>query len=605
MSEKNELEVKDGIAEMSMSCVSSEEFNHDTNIRVLRPLYNTMKRCYGPYGASTFITSNGEAIFTKDGISILGSLVPTNDIVRPFLSVLKETAARSDLKAGDGTTTVTLGIIDAYEAAAENNVTISNEFVNKVVGYINEHKKVAVTYEDMFNVVKVAVNHNPEFYKIFNDIFRSQEDDGVPLDSFDITTRTIDDASSKEDFKLTFEKTVGVKTMAYPALTKGVEPLDGCKVVVIQHAIETIEHIAKLTSLLISWVDTFGPTSNERLVMLTPSLNEVMKKKMGDIVTAVENMISMQTKTKCKLNIEIIPMVSPVADGFDAASEIGKAICAPIISLVVQSRYEIDENGTGGTSVELTNNELLALYKDAIKIAPRANFLFNEFDNSTRIIPIAETINSNLYNEKMKTIKELEFEVKNATVSANRKEEMNQRLNMLNGGSIVIIIRAHSGKKIRFLEDTFKDACLHLRRAKSGVIAGMNIAMLKAIRNTEASNRHEQLTKDILTRTYYKMCETLVDLKANYCAKRMIKFDVDAVLNTISDIVSKQDSTLDEGYDLKADRISNEVLSAADNEITLFKTIVEVANLFMETNQITFDDSIVGNWYANNSINYY
>lgn len=531
--------------------------------------------------------------------------MPTNDIVRPFLSVLKETAARSDLKAGDGTTTVTLGIIDAYEAAAENNVTISNEFVNKVVGYINEHKKVAVTYEDMFNVVKVAVNHNPEFYKIFNDIFRSQEDDGVPLDSFDITTRTIDDASSKEDFKLTFEKTVGVKTMAYPALTKGVEPLDGCKVVVIQHAIETIEHVAKLTSLLISWVDTFGPASNERLVMLTPSLNEVMKKKMADIVTAVENMISMQTKTKCKLNIEIIPMVSPVADGFDAASEIGKAICAPIISLVVQSRYEIDENGTGGTSVELTNNELLALYKDAIKIAPRANFLFNEFDNSTRIIPIAETINSNLYNEKMKTIKELEFEVKNAAVSANRKEEMNQRLNMLNGGSIVIIIRAHSGKKIRFLEDTFKDACLHLRRAKSGVIAGMNIAMLKAIRNTEASNRHEQLTKDILTRTYYKMCETLVDLKANYCAKRMIKFDVDAVLNTISDIVSKQDSTLDEGYDLKADRISNEVLSAADNEITLFKTIVEVANLFMETNQITFDDSIVGNWYANNSINYY
>lgn len=593
--------------ERKISCIAANEFKHSRNLEVLSPIYNAMKACYGPYGGTTLITSNGQAEFTKDGISILGSLIPGNDIVRPFLSILKETAARSDLKAGDGTTTVTLGIIDVYRAAQERGITISTDFLNKVANYLYDNKKTVVDYDDMLNVVKVACNHKEEFYSVFKEIFDEQKEAGVSLHDFDITTRTIDDASSKEDVVISYEKTVGVKTMAMPLYSKGLEELNGCTTISISHAITTTEHVEKFTSLMSAWYKTVGPTSSRTLLILVPSINEVMKKRVKDLKEAYERVLSSQAKMPVKLNIEMLETISPVAEGADAAVEIGLALCAPVMQLVTQMKISInDESEEAQSALETyTPTEVFEFYLKKLAEAPQTDLRFNEFDMSTRIISKPETVNSALALEKDKAVKALEQAMKNPLVSPNKKEEMKQRMNLLVGGSIIIVIKAHSGKKIRFIEDTFKDSCLHLRRAKSGVVAGMNIAILKAIARTEPANEHEAISKDILFAAYFNMCITLVTLKEQYCQKRMIPFSASDVLSKIEGLVITPESQLTIGYDLKKDEISSDVLSSVDNEITLMKTIVEVTNLLMETNQITFDDDIMTSFYRSTSTVFY
>ena len=62
----------------------------------------------GPNGRNVIYTSNGEVMSTKDGISVAKSITLKDPIQEMGVKLIRQAAAKTAEKAGDGTTTSTL-----------------------------------------------------------------------------------------------------------------------------------------------------------------------------------------------------------------------------------------------------------------------------------------------------------------------------------------------------------------------------------------------------------------------------------------------------------------------------------------------------------------
>lgn len=608
MTEKNTV----GKIQVSSICVA--EASHKRHLEMLNSVYDAMSRCYGPYGGLTLITNDGDARITKDGVTILTSLIPANEASMPLLSLLKKASARSDLKAGDGTTTTVLAIIDVYRQCVANNMDINPEIVTLVEEFINKNKKIVENYSELVDVARVALNHNEEYTKIFEDIYKHMESLGKDFKSFDITPRTVDNGSDKAT-SVRWSVQTGIKSMELPIITRGGVNYDRVKAISVVHPIDNSASSKGLGAFFTAWAK-HPQCESTTLILLVPKINDAMKEFA---ITMAENVGKLHKK---KITFDILEMINPINNSkADASYELGIGLCTPTIQLYNNTKTQED----GVTVEDMGLADMIVYFAESFEKMPVIQMSFNEFENSTTCI----VVEAHEDRQKAKDSYIADMKAKLRFINDEGAiSDVNLRLDILTGGAVTINISANTAEAVKFLTDTFQDACLHIKKAKTGVIAGANIGIMKALRcvrldilerqpaNTKEEIKNTRMVEGIETlhSAYMNMSKTLAKLKHKQFEKRGIVVDIDSIIADINDIVFRTEQAhlitprpelnMEYGYDIIAESRTNQILSSATNEITLFKTAVEAVNMLMSINQVTFEDKTVMFDYTSENVEY-
>lgn len=159
----------------------------------------------GPYGHNVMLMTRGNCRITKDGISVLRSMVePGTDYERIALSVIRSASDETNRKAGDGTTATCILANEIFQqgynylVAGVNGNRLRNG-ITKAASLAAEmvEKSIATpisTDRDIYDVAKVSANGSDEIAQILTDVFSKIGRDGtarVELSNTDKTTSKI------------------------------------------------------------------------------------------------------------------------------------------------------------------------------------------------------------------------------------------------------------------------------------------------------------------------------------------------------------------------------------------------------------------------------
>ena len=162
--------------------VINEETLRKVQLETMEILKNTLLKSFGPYGSNTIICKEGDALprYTKDGHTILSSLIFTDQIAKSVHTDIEEETRTQAQKIGDSTTSITILSALIFKALAEyqkdNNfkpATIVKNF-KKVANMISDRIKASgrdATIEDMYNIALIATNGNEELAKTLNQVY--------------------------------------------------------------------------------------------------------------------------------------------------------------------------------------------------------------------------------------------------------------------------------------------------------------------------------------------------------------------------------------------------------------------------------------------------
>ena len=145
--------------------VINEETLRKVQLETMEILKNTLLKSFGPYGSNTIICKEGDALprYTKDGHTILSSLMFTDPIAKSVHTDIEEETRTQAQKIGDSTTSITILSALIFKALAEYQknsnfkpATIVKNF-KKVANMISDRIKASgrdATIEDMYNFLK-------------------------------------------------------------------------------------------------------------------------------------------------------------------------------------------------------------------------------------------------------------------------------------------------------------------------------------------------------------------------------------------------------------------------------------------------------------------
>ena len=159
----------------------------------------------GPYGHNVFLINGRNARVTKDGISVLRSIVePETESDSIALSVIRSASDETNRLAGDGTTATCILANEIFQqgynylvAGANGNmlrkgITKASEIAQKMV--VENLATPIKDDRDIYNVAKISANGSDEIAQILTDVFSKIGKDGmarVELSNTDKTTSKI------------------------------------------------------------------------------------------------------------------------------------------------------------------------------------------------------------------------------------------------------------------------------------------------------------------------------------------------------------------------------------------------------------------------------
>tara|TARA_R110000851_G_scaffold27764_4_gene77868 strand:+ start:5935 stop:7485 length:1551 start_codon:yes stop_codon:yes gene_type:complete len=160
---------------------------------------DAVKVSMGAEGRTVVIpVAGGGYIATKDGVSIARGILPEGNFREIGASLVKEAAARTNSKAGDGTTQASvlvqeifnegLKLLDEGVSATQLKRGI-DQAVKDVVAHLDE-VAVEVTKENLKNVTTISVNGDAVIGKLIADAFNKIGEHGLVLSQISDTKET-------------------------------------------------------------------------------------------------------------------------------------------------------------------------------------------------------------------------------------------------------------------------------------------------------------------------------------------------------------------------------------------------------------------------------
>lgn len=168
--------------------------------RGLESIAQPVTQTLGPKGKNVlFETTNGDRILTNDGITIAKNISVKDPVEDSIVEIVKEGSMRTNLEAGDGTTsTVLLANVlvkEGFKLLDEGYSWIEvrdafNKSANKLVSNIEGVKKDVETDQDLEYVARISANNDEEIAKDVVDIAKTAGETGVVVIDRNNSTKT-------------------------------------------------------------------------------------------------------------------------------------------------------------------------------------------------------------------------------------------------------------------------------------------------------------------------------------------------------------------------------------------------------------------------------
>ena len=204
----------------------------------------------GPYGGNVMLINGRTARITKDGISVLRSMIePKTESDFIALSVIRSASDETNRKAGDGTTATCILANEVFQrghqfltAGVNGNlirkgITKASELAQRMV-----EEKIAIPVKDdkdLYNVAKISANGSDEIAQILTDVFSKVGKDGMARVELSNTDKT----TSKIVYGMTFDH--GYESAYFATNTHGEAVLDNPVILVVNKRLSVLGELLK------------------------------------------------------------------------------------------------------------------------------------------------------------------------------------------------------------------------------------------------------------------------------------------------------------------------------------------------------------------------
>ena len=225
----------------------------------------------GPYGGNVMLINGKSCRITKDGISVLRSMVePETDSDFIALSVIRSASDETNRKAGDGTTATCILANEVFQRGHQYlTAGVNGNLLRKGISKASEIAQKMVEDEiatpvsgdqDIYNVAKISANGSEEIASILTDVFSKIGKDGmarVELSNSDKTT-------SKIVYGMNIDK--GMESPYFATNEHGEAVLDNPVIVIVKKRLSVMgellkpfETLAKMNRPILVITDGYEP----------------------------------------------------------------------------------------------------------------------------------------------------------------------------------------------------------------------------------------------------------------------------------------------------------------------------------------------------------
>lgn len=247
----------------------------------LEDIGNVITSTMGPNGANCFVipANGGRGFMTKDGVTVATYLkFPDNPFKNAVAGLVQDAAKATVQLAGDGTTTCTLllctlakGLLSYLkENPTVSPFSVANELdwlVEKTCLLLNGQQRVVDNLEDLEKVALIAANGNATIAKLVSGVVFHVGADGDVAQKQSPTTKTY----TKYSTGYSFDSTILDHRFIVDA-SSGSTTLDNPLVLIINHKLESLDHLTAITQALKEEARAKNRNSIRPLLIITEDL---------------------------------------------------------------------------------------------------------------------------------------------------------------------------------------------------------------------------------------------------------------------------------------------------------------------------------------------
>lgn len=200
---------------MCNNVISNEDYKKRVEA-VFDDVANILKNTLGPYGGETIIEKGGDVAFSKDGHQVLKRVSYEDPTQSTILALLFKIASQVNVKAGDGTTTASVGAYQLYKAISgvikDSKLRPKDlvDTINRVVNEICDEIQTNATQidregdlEEIYKLAMVSTNGEHEISKMLQTIY---QETGNPVIEYNLSKSIKSSCEIINGYKMRFMK---------------------------------------------------------------------------------------------------------------------------------------------------------------------------------------------------------------------------------------------------------------------------------------------------------------------------------------------------------------------------------------------------------------
>ena len=555
---------------MVMTNVVKKETLRKVQLETLNALKNVLAKSFGPFGSNTIIYKNGGLPrYTKDGHTILSSLMFSGDIERSVHSDILEETSTQAKKVGDSTTSITILSALIFEKLAKleasNNIPPKDleeafkSVTTKIKKEILKHAKTT-TVEDMYKIALISTNNNEDFANEIKHVYNEYGNDVY----IDVKASVNGTTYLKElngmildcgtlDPVFTNNPETNSCDILNPKIYKFIDPIDDME-------------MGQLLDTIIS-DNIIKPMSNKKPVIPTIIMAPKISRDFSRTIDTIMDFLARSSNSnKGYFNIITNITSADMEQYEDICTMCG---CRDIKKYIDPKVYEMDvKNGNAAT------------VKNVHKFAGTAEMVSSDINKSKFINPAAMYNEDGSYSDLYKNRLEwLENQVKKLEIEGNNTIDIynvKKRLNSFKGKMVEIYVGGITVADRDQARDLMEDAVLNCRSAsKNGFGFGANYEGLRAATIASTCETNSELENNIACEIYNAYREI----------SKILYLSVVNSEDEAKEIIDLSIVSNDGPMNIRTKKFDGSVLSSIDTDICTIDTISKIVTIMATANQ--------------------
>lgn len=535
------------------------EVQSETLDLIMRSLLNS----FGPNASNTTIAKDTALTqCSKDGHTILKSLIFNNVIEQSVKENLEELTRHIVKTVGDGTTSAVILsklIFDELVKLEQGDYT-PYEIINEFKAAVGDLKEIIknngreFTAEDAYDISLISTNDNSILAGQIYDIYKKFGKDVF----IDVSASTNENTYIKEYDGMTLN--TGYSDVAFiNNAAKGTSSLRNPKIYVFEDPVDTLEMFSFFAQIVET--NIVNPYRNNDVENITPTV--ILAQAISrDLSSFMEELVGFMYSIKDERRRPPILIITGVYQK-DELSDIARLCgCKPIRKYINEKNQQLDiEKGLAPTLETVVDffGQAELVEADVVKtkfINPK--LMYDENGNYSKTFNEIVTF---LEAELRKSYEE--------NLDINVIGTLKRRINSLKANMVELIIGGVSVTDRDNLRDLVEDAVLNCRSAaRNGVGRGANFeGFIASLR----FNKEDGSAYKIINDAYIKLLKCLYST----CYKKE------------DEIEKLVEESIKEGnpFNLKTKQFDGKVLSSIDSDIVILDTISKIVTLMFTSNQ--------------------